>query len=62
MEKNGNTTIAKNTLILYMRSIIMMLIGLFTSRVILDSLGITNFGIYNAVGGVMALTGIDPHR
>lgn len=58
MEETGNKTIAKNTLILYMRSIIMMLIGLFTSRVILDTLGITDFGVYNAVCGVMALTGI----
>ena len=56
MEGN-NKTIAKNTLMLYMRAILMMGIGLYTSRIILKALGITDFGIYNAVGGIIAMFG-----
>lgn len=55
MEKGSNRTIAKNTLMLYARSILMMLIGLYTSRVILRALGVTDFGIYNAVGGIVGM-------
>lgn len=56
MEGN-NKTIAKNTLMLYMRAILLMGIGLYTSRIVLHTLGITDFGIYNAVGGVIAMFG-----
>ena len=42
--------IAKNTIILYIRMIVMIFIGLFTSRVILNTLGVENYGIYNVVG------------
>ena len=48
-------TIAKNTLYLYIRTAITMLISLYTSRVILNALGETDFGIYNLVGGVVVL-------
>ena len=44
-----------NTLMLYVRMFIMMIIGLFTSRIVLKSLGVTDFGIWNAVGGLTAL-------
>ena len=47
--------IARNTLILYGRTLIIMLVGLYTSRVNLDSLGVENFGIYNVVGGMVAM-------
>lgn len=57
MEQGSNRTIAKNTLMLYARAVLMMLIGLYTSRVILQALGITDFGIYNAVGGVVGMLG-----
>ena len=57
MEQSNNRTIAKNTLTLYGRSVLMMLIGLYTSRVILQTLGVTDFGIYNAVGGIVAMFG-----
>lgn len=57
MNQENNRTIAKNTLVLYVRSILMMFIGLFTSRVILQTLGVTDFGIYNAVGGIVAIFG-----
>lgn len=54
-ESENNKRIARNTLILYFRMFLMMLIGLFTSRVILQSLGVADYGIYNAVGGFVAM-------
>lgn len=57
MEQTGNKTIAKNTLMLYGRSLLLMLIGLYTSRVILRNLGVTDYGIYNAVGGIVGMFG-----
>ena len=47
--------IAKNTLLLYVRIGVVMLVGLYTSRVVLDALGVVDFGIYNAVGGIVMM-------
>ena len=47
--------IARNTALLYIRMIFLMLIGLYTSRVVLRSLGTTDFGIYGAVAGVVTM-------
>lgn len=47
--------IAKNTLLLYFRMLLLIFIGLFTSRVVLDALGVEDYGVYNAVGGAVAL-------
>lgn len=56
MHTSGDSKrIAKNTLLLYGRMALMMLITLYTSRVILQALGVTDFGIYNAVGGFVAM-------
>lgn len=44
--------IARNTGMLYIRMLLMLFIGLFTSRIILGSLGVEDYGIYNAVGGL----------
>ena len=52
---HDNKRIAKNTLALYLRTILTILISLYTSRVVLDTLGETDFGIYNIVGGVVVL-------
>ena len=52
---SNNKRIAKNTLLLYFRTIFIMFISLFTSRVVLNALGIENYGIYNVVGGVVAM-------
>ena len=49
--------IAKNTLLLYFRMLFMMVISLYTSRVILSVLGIEDYGIYNVVAGVVAMFG-----
>ncbi|MCM1372622.1 MAG: lipopolysaccharide biosynthesis protein [Bacteroides sp.] len=54
---SNNKRIAKNTLLLYVRMILTMGITLFTSRVILQVLGIEDYGIYNLVGGVIAMFG-----
>lgn len=50
-----NERIAKNTLFLYFRMFITMGISLYTSRLVLDVLGVDDFGIYNVVGGVVAV-------
>lgn len=47
--------IAKNTLFLYIRMMLTMLISLYTSRVILNVLGVEDFGIYQSVGGIVLL-------
>lgn len=51
----NNQRIAKNTLLLYLRMLILMGISLYTSRVILQVLGINDFGLYNVVGGVVSM-------
>ncbi|MBQ0089035.1 MAG: lipopolysaccharide biosynthesis protein [Prevotellaceae bacterium] len=51
----NNKTIAKNTVLLYMRMFFTIIIGLYTSRVILQGLGITDYGIYNLVGGIVSM-------
>ena len=56
--KSSNRRIAKNTLLLYLRMIVMVLIGLYTSRVILQVLGVSDYGVYNAVGGVVAMLNV----
>ena len=53
-QSNNNKRIAKNTLLLYFRMLFMMVVSLYTSRVVLDKLGVTDYGIYNVVGGVVA--------
>lgn len=56
---NGNqhrgARIAKNTLMLYVRMLVLMLVGLYTSRVVLEALGEDDMGIYSVVGGVVAM-------
>lgn len=51
----NNKRIAKNTLLLYFRMLFMMVVSLYTSRVVLNALGVEDFGIYNVVGGVVAM-------
>ena len=51
----NNKRIAKNTMLLYGRMFLMMLIGLYTSRVVLNALGVEDYGIYNVVGGLVTM-------
>lgn len=55
MYSNNNKRIAKNTLFLYFRMLLIMLVTLYTSRVVLQVLGIEDFGIYNVVGGFVSM-------
>ncbi len=55
---SDNKRVAKNTLVLYFRMLFMMLIGLYTSRINLQSLGVEDFGIYNVVGGIVVMFSI----
>ncbi len=47
--------IAKNTLMLYVRMLLVMMVSLYTSRITLEALGVEDFGIYSVVGGVVTL-------
>ena len=53
----NNKRIAKNTLLLYFRMLFMMAVNLYTSRVVLNTLGVVDYGINNVVGGVIAMLG-----
>lgn len=55
MTQTDNKRIVKNAIALYIRSIVTMLLGLYTSRVILQALGVEDYGIYNVVGGFVSL-------
>ena len=52
---NMTRKIAHNTIMLYIRMILIMMISLYTSRIVLEALGITDFGILNLVGGIVTL-------
>lgn len=54
----NNKRVAKNTILLYFRMFLLMGIGLFTSRVTLQTLGVEDFGIYNVVGGFVVMFSI----
>ena len=53
--EGGNKRIAQNTLLLYFRMLFMMVISLYTSRVILQVLGVEDYGIYSVVGGLVSM-------
>lgn len=52
---SDNSRIAKNTIFMYVRMAITMLVGLYTSRVVLQVLGVDDYGLYNVIGGIIAL-------
>lgn len=54
---SNTTRIAKNTLLLYFRQILIMLVSLYTVRVVLNALGAEDYGIYNVVAGVVTMFG-----
>lgn len=56
-EQSDNKRIAKNTLLLYLRMLVSLVVSLYTSRVVLNTLGVTDYGINNVVAGVIALLG-----
>lgn len=52
---SNNKRLAKNTLLLYLRMILIIIVGLYTSRIVLQTLGVDDYGIYNVVGGIVAM-------
>lgn len=54
-ENSNKKTLAKNTVFLYARMLLTMFVGLFTSRVVLQTLGVVDYGIYNVVGGIITM-------
>lgn len=51
---SSKSTIAKNTTLLYARTVLVMLVSLYTSRVVLKALGVEDYGVYTAIGGIIA--------
>ena len=58
---SNNKTIAKNTVFLYFRMFVTMIISLYTSRVVLQTLGVDDYGIYQSVGGIVGLLSFVNH-
>lgn len=54
-DMNNSQRIARNTLMLYVRMFVLLLVGLYTSRVVLSALGENDYGVYNVIGGVVAM-------
>ena len=55
MNNSTNKRLAKNTLFLYFRMFIIMAVTFFTTRVVLDKLGVDDYGIFNTIGGIVVL-------
>ncbi len=55
MAESNNKLLAKNTLMLYIRMFLVMGVGLYTSRIVLQALGESDFGIYSVVGGIVIM-------
>ena len=49
--------IAKNSVALYVRMLLSLFVSLYTSRVVLEALGVEDFGVYNVVGGIIGFMG-----
>ena len=52
-EQQNNKRIAKNTLYLYSRMLVILLVSLYTTRIVLRALGVEDYGIYNIVGSII---------
>lgn len=54
-DAKNNKIIAKNTAFLYARMVIVLLVSIYTTRVVLSALGVDDFGIYNVVCGFVSM-------
>ena len=54
-ETENNKRLVRNTLLLYFRMLLILIVGLYTSRVVLATLGISDYGLYNVVGGIVSM-------
>lgn len=52
---SSNKRIAKNTLLLYARMLLLLVVSLYTSRIVLATLGVEDYGLYNVVGGIVVM-------
>ena len=52
---SSNKRIAKNTLLLYTRMLLLLVVSLYTSRIVLATLGVEDYGLYNVVGGIVVM-------
>lgn len=52
---SSNKRIAKNTMMLYLRQVLILLVSLYTVRVVLNALGVQDYGVYSVVGGIVSL-------
>ena len=57
LEKDNNKRIAKNTIFLYIRMLLVMAVSLYASRVVLQILGVSDYGVYNVMGGIIGMLG-----
>lgn len=55
MKNSKQTSLAKNTMFLYVKTFASLLISLYTSRMVLVALGVDDFGVWNVVAGVVAM-------
>ena len=53
--KSNNSKIARNTLFLYIRMVFVLIVGLYTSRVVLNVLGASDYGTFNVIAGFVSL-------
>ena len=60
MTSERNKRIARNTLMLYVRQLLILFVSLYAVRIVLDELGVENYGIYGAVGGLVSLSAFLP--
>ena len=54
---SSSKTIARNTVFLYFRMLLIMVVSFYTSRVVLEQLGVSDYGVYSLVGGIVAMFG-----
>ena len=52
---SNNKTIAKNTFFLYIRMLLVLVVSLYTTRVVLSALGVSDYGVYSVVGGIVTM-------
>lgn len=55
---NGNKRIAINSIVIFVRLCVVTVIGVFASRIVLDALGASDYGLYNVVGGIVVLLNV----
>ena len=57
MQEQNNKRLARNTIFLYFRMLLLMFVGLYASRVLLRTLGVEDYGLYNIVGSIVTMFG-----